>query len=128
MLPLYTVEKPGFINLLKQFDPQYKLPGRKYFTKTVIPQLYERTRQSVLHDIKILNFIQLQLTCVNSDPYMSYTIHYVSKEWDLRSNALGTMYFQTLLKQSWILCIHGVLTAIIRYSTDHAQRRIRSCS
>ena len=28
MLPLYTVEKLGFINLLKQFDPQ---SGRKYF-------------------------------------------------------------------------------------------------
>jgi len=96
MLPLYTVEKPGFINLLKQFDPQYELPGRKYFTKTALPQLYERTRQSVVHDIKNIEFYSATTdmwSSVNSDPYMSYTIHYVSKEWDLRSIALGTMYF-----------------------------------
>ena len=43
MLPVYTVEKPGFVNLLKQFDPQYELPSRKYFSKTAIPKLYEST-------------------------------------------------------------------------------------
>ena len=51
MQPIYTVEKPGFINLLGQFDPQYELPGRKYFTKIALPQLYVHARQSVLHAV-----------------------------------------------------------------------------
>ena len=46
MLPVYTVEKPGFVSLLKQFNPQYELPNRKYFSKPVIPKLYESTRES----------------------------------------------------------------------------------
>ena len=43
MLPVYTIEKEGFANLLKQIDPQYELPSRKYFSKTAIPKLYEST-------------------------------------------------------------------------------------
>ena len=30
---------------------------------------------------------------VNGDPYMSYTIHYITEEWELQSIALGTLYF-----------------------------------
>ena len=48
MLPVYTIEKEGFANLLKQFDPQYELSSRKYFSKAVFPKLYESTRESVL--------------------------------------------------------------------------------
>jgi len=36
VLPIYTVEKAGVINLLRQFDPQYELPGRKYFIKATL--------------------------------------------------------------------------------------------
>ena len=96
MLSIYTVEKPGFTNLLRQFDPQYELPGRKYFTKTALPQLYERTRPSVLYDISSIDFYSATTdtwSSVHSDPYMSYTMHYVSKEWELRTFALGTVYF-----------------------------------
>ena len=39
MLPVYTVEKKGFCNMLKTFNPHCELPGRKYFSKTAIPSL-----------------------------------------------------------------------------------------
>ena len=96
MLPVHTVEKEGFANLLKQFDPQYELPSRKYFTKTAIPKLYESTRESVLHNIKNLKSYSATTdiwSSVNGDPYMSYTIHYITEEWELQSIALGTLYF-----------------------------------
>ena len=96
MLPIYTVEKPGFINLLRQFDPQYELPGRKYFTKTALPQLYEHTRQSVLHAVRDIEYYSVTTdlwSSVNSNPNMSYTIHFISKEWELSTFALNTMYF-----------------------------------
>ena len=37
IMPIYSVEKPGFQQLLKEFDPQYVLPLRKYFSDTAIP-------------------------------------------------------------------------------------------
>ena len=33
MVPIHTVEKPGFIHLLKILDPRYVLPGRKHTEK-----------------------------------------------------------------------------------------------
>lgn len=85
MLPVNAAEKEGFANLLKQFDPQYKLPSRKYFSKTVIPKLCDSTRKSVLHHIKNLKFYSAttDMWSSNSDLYMSYTIHYITEEWEL---------------------------------------------
>lgn len=40
MLPIYTVEKPGFKQLLTKFDSRYQLPSRNYFSRTAIPGLY----------------------------------------------------------------------------------------
>ena len=96
MLPVYTVEKPGFVSLLKQFDPQYELPSRKYFSKTAIPKLYESTRESMLQSIKNIAFFSATTdmwSSVSSDPYMSYTIHYITQKWELQSIALSTLYF-----------------------------------
>ena len=86
MLPVYTIEKEGFANLLKQFDLQYELPSRKYFSKTVFPKLYESTRESVLQSIKNLKFYSATTdvwSSINGDPYMNYTIHYITEEWEL---------------------------------------------
>ena len=80
------MEKEGFANLLKQFDPQYELPSRKYFSKTAIPKLYESTRESVLQNIRNLTFYSATTdmwSSINGDPYMSYTIHYITEEWEL---------------------------------------------
>ncbi len=39
MIPLSTVERDGFRKLVKVLDSRYELPGRKYFSKTALPQL-----------------------------------------------------------------------------------------
>ena len=58
---------------------------------------------------------------VNGDPYMSYTIHYITEEWELQSIALGTLYFpedhtgEIYLMQSRKHFSHGILTAKIKY-------------
>jgi len=42
-MPIYSVKKEGFRQLLHSFDPQYELPSRKYFSNTTIPKLYAKT-------------------------------------------------------------------------------------
>ena len=93
MLPVYAVQKEGFANLLKQFDPQYKLPSRKYFSKTVIPKLYDCTRESVFHSIKNLKLYSAT-TDMWYNPYMSYIIHEVTKHcfWYTPGYFLDTKY------------------------------------
>lgn len=56
MLPIYTVEKEGFGNMLKKFDSRYELPSRKYFFETAIPALYNREREKVVNELSNLKY------------------------------------------------------------------------
>ena len=40
--PFSVVEDHGFVRLLNYLQPRYQVPGRKYFSSTMIPQLNER--------------------------------------------------------------------------------------
>ena len=44
MLPLSTVDKPGFQAMLYTFNPRFQLPTRKHFTKVAIPLLASQVR------------------------------------------------------------------------------------
>ena len=50
-LPVYTVEKSGFKQLMKTFDARYQLPSRSYFSRTAIPALYESVRERVKQNL-----------------------------------------------------------------------------
>ena len=51
MLPMYTVEKAGFREMLKKFDAQYEVPSRKYFSGTAIPTMYSQVRDKVVEEL-----------------------------------------------------------------------------
>ena len=46
-VPIYTVEKTGFRNLVLALDRKYDMPGRNYFMNTEIPQIYNETNQVI---------------------------------------------------------------------------------
>ena len=45
--PEYSVEKPGFVQMVKTFCPRYQLPSRSYFSRTALPKLYSNTYQQI---------------------------------------------------------------------------------
>ena len=93
MVPIYTVEKPGFKQLISTLDRQYELPSRKYFTKTTIPTLYT-TRDIVATEIGDVRYFSATTDLWSSEgmkPYLSYTIHFISK-WKLQSRCLQTSF------------------------------------
>ena len=95
-LAINTVEKLGFRNLLEKLDPQYDLPSSKYFSKIAIPALYEETRQKIVFDLKEVGFFSATTdmwSSITGEPYLSYTVHYISHEWKLESKCLQTLYF-----------------------------------
>jgi len=47
MMPVYSVEKPGFHQMLTQFDNRYELSSRKYFSQVAIPPLYSKECEKV---------------------------------------------------------------------------------
>ena len=96
MLPLSTVERPGFKNLLHVLDPRYVLPGRKYFSKTAIPQMYLLCKDSVQKEILEAKYFATTSdlwSSRTSEPYISLTVHFIDEEWKLQTRCLETAYF-----------------------------------
>jgi len=94
-LPIYTVEKPGFRNLLKSFDPRYNVPSRKYFSEVAIPTLYSAERSKLFDQLSYLVHFSSTTDLWSSTglkPYISYTIHYIDVQWNLQSKCLQTHF------------------------------------
>lgn len=89
MVPIYTVEKDGFRNMLKKFDSQYEIPSRKYFSGTAIPKMYGQVRERVAGELSNVKYYAATiLTSWSSEPYLCYTVHFVDDEWSLKSRCL----------------------------------------
>ena len=77
MVPIYTLEKPGFKQLISMLDKQFELPSRKYFTKTAILTLYNTTRDIVATEISDVRYFSANTDLWSSEgmkPYLPYTI------------------------------------------------------
>ncbi|XP_056136452.1 E3 SUMO-protein ligase ZBED1-like [Lampris incognitus] len=95
MVPIYTVEKPGFIHMLKTFNPKYVLPSRKYFAGVALPHLYNCTQEKIARELQEVSFYSTTTDLWSSQtmqPYMSLTVHFINN-WTLRSVCLQTAYF-----------------------------------
>ena len=92
MLPVYSVEKEGFHNMLKTLNPQYELPGQK---EIPIPKLYAETRSKVANELEKVDYLLattdlwLSSTC---QPYMLYTVHFIDDKWIIQSRCLQALY------------------------------------
>ncbi len=90
------MERDGFRKLVKVLDSRYELPGRKYFSKTALPQLYEECRGKLENNLRNVRYFATTTdlwSSRTSEPYMSLTIHYIDEEWGLQSKCLQTAYF-----------------------------------
>ena len=97
MLPVYTVEKSGFKQILSKFNPRYDLPSRNYFSRVAIPTLYCEVKSELQQKINDQQFAFYAGTTdlwssITSEPYLSYTIHYIDKDWNMCSKCLQTHY------------------------------------
>ncbi len=94
MLPIYTVEKPGFQRMLKSFDSQYQLPSRKYFSETAIPKLYNQEKERVVAELSLVKSFAATTDMWSSEtgqPFLSYTIQFIDNEWILRTYCLQAL-------------------------------------
>ena len=92
MMPL---EKEGFKSLVNALDSRYKLPSRKYLTTKALPDLYSKTRETIMKEVSKAQFISGTTDLWSSstmDPYISYTVHFVTEDWILSSYYLETLF------------------------------------
>ena len=96
MLPFYTVEKEGFKRMLTTFDRQYDLPGRKYFSNTAIPELYNKVRSQVASSLQKVEFFSATIDMWSSNtmtPFMSLTAHFINENGNLKAVAFKLFSF-----------------------------------
>ncbi|KAL6473716.1 hypothetical protein MHYP_G00172770 [Metynnis hypsauchen] len=96
MMPFTTVENVGFRKMMSVIDPRYELPGRRYFSRTAIPELYGEVRERVEEKLKSASYFATTAdlwSSRTSEPYMSLTVHFIDKDWSLVSLCLQTVYF-----------------------------------
>ena len=96
MLPIYTVEKPGFKSMIHQFNPRYQLPGRMHFNRVALPALASDVTADIERELASnLCFFSGTTDLWTSgagDPYLSFTCHFIDPYWELKSYCLSTQY------------------------------------
>ena len=76
MVPIYTVEKPGFRELLSTLDPRYVMPSRKHFTEVELPWRYGECR-TIYTVTMIWNYSYRDIRFCSYRPTIAH-IHHVS--------------------------------------------------
>ncbi len=94
--PYAVTEKPGFRNMIALLEPRYRMPSRQHFSTSVIPELYEETKRSVLADMENTNCISVTTDGWTSRATESYvtitmiTAHYITPAWEIKNPVLQT--------------------------------------
>ena len=81
--------------MLNKFDATYHLTSQKYFSQKALPNLYTSVKNKVkqeLSDVKYFSATTDLWSSTGMIPYMSYTVHYISKEWKLSNRCLQTQF------------------------------------
>ncbi|XP_075719862.1 E3 SUMO-protein ligase ZBED1-like [Rhinoderma darwinii] len=137
-VPIFTVEKSGFRNLIQQLDRKYDLPGRNYFMYTEIPQLYSEIQRAVEAQLASVPFFACSTdlwTSRATDAYMAVTIQFITDRWEMQSWCLGCTAlhtdhtaesldeaFQETITEEWKLD----LSKMAGVTTDNASNDIRA--
>uniref|UniRef100_A0A8C2KQJ3 HAT C-terminal dimerisation domain-containing protein n=1 Tax=Cyprinus carpio TaxID=7962 RepID=A0A8C2KQJ3_CYPCA len=91
-VPVYTVEKPGFKQLLEHLNNRYALPSRNFFMHTEIPALYNETKEIVMNHLGRKTFFSCTTDLWT---FMAVTLQFVTETWDMQSWCLGCVGLNT---------------------------------
>ena len=79
--PFSIVKDQGFISLLNQLQPHYKIPSRKYFSAMLIPELYAKCKETVEKVLQSQEYVALTSDIWSScgyDSVISFTAHFIT--------------------------------------------------
>lgn len=98
--PYSLVEEQGFVNLIKITEPKYSMPNRTTFSRSIIPELYQQTKAKVSKEITqdINGATSMSVTTdlwtsAANDAFISASLHYIDKDFELKTFCLGSSHF-----------------------------------
>ena len=54
--PFSVVEDSGFVSLLKEIEPRYTIPSRKYVTETILPRIVKGVTDEVRKELQCMEW------------------------------------------------------------------------
>lgn len=136
--PIWTVDKPSFRNLVKQLDPRFACPSRKFFTDKAIPEMYNSMKAGIVGDLEKITSYSATMdgwSSIAGDPYLSLSVHYIDADWQLQTKCLSTMYIPAshtaatlgnFLKDGLAEYVL-YLSNLVAVTTDSAANNIAAC-
>ena len=90
-MPISIVEDEGFLELIKCLDPNFKVPSKTYFMKSIMPDMFSELTNLLKQ--KIDNSWAISLTtdsCTSraTASYTTITAHVMDKDFQLESFVL----------------------------------------
>ena len=79
--PFYVVECEGFKNLIHSMMPNYVIPNRTTFSRTIIPILYKKCKTELINLLKQklegVSFTTDYWSAKSGDSFLSLTINFI---------------------------------------------------
>lgn len=97
MQPFSVVQHEGFMRLLHILQPRYRVPSRKHFSTTVIPNMYERLVLKVKFLLSNLQYISVTADLWSSaamEDFISLTAHGINEDMQLTHYCLEVHPFE----------------------------------
>ena len=109
------------LSIYLMFDSRYELPCRTYFSGTETDQIYNELYtiiQSELGGAEYFAGTTDMWTSRITDPYMSFTIHFITKDWELRTRSLQVSILLCLISASLLGLVVWIYESIFRRSAS----------
>lgn len=95
--PYEFVENKGFQDLMHHLQPQYKVPHRTTFSRTVIPELYQSTvdalkgeiSSDMANSVESITFTTDMWTSRANQSYIALTCHYMTPNFTIKAFTLA---------------------------------------
>lgn len=94
--PLSIVSDIGFQRMMQKAEPRYQIPSRNYFSDNVIPDIYSKVKNIISSQIDMAEAISITSdiwTSGSNCSFISFTAHWITKEFERKSAALNVKYF-----------------------------------
>ena len=108
------VNRIGFVHLMATVEPRYTLPSDKYFSETLIPEMYEKVKRKLLTIIEKCSHVSITTDLWSSFVqdsydallYHSLTSHFVTAEFERVQVCLHAVSFDDSHTGDQIACFH----------------------
>ena len=79
--PFSIVEDQGFTRLIKEMEPRYTLPSRRYFTENIVTKIYDSLKEEVSKAVSGVEYFSFTTdiwsTCISNESLLSLTAHWI---------------------------------------------------